>query len=241
MKRKLIPTRKERKEYLAYKSSNDFFNNLESGLADLKENDLGSLENCVLICGAMAGFDNGILNFLNNYACYLKRLGFNSFLLSEVAGEYKRYTKKYITFPYMCTPHLLSKEIVLPNLRIQVSKEMTELLVEKEYINDVILNLEKRHPSLGNGYALAWSYYAYKYINILLDKLSPVKVILWNQFYAFHVILKRICNERGITLIYMEFGNVPGTISIETVGQQGESLMAMKKSSISSFYLQEYT
>lgn len=215
-------TAQEQQEYLAYKSEKDFFQNLEQGIQALDNICSAKLQRKVLVCGAMIAFDKGLSDFLNCMQSYTGNL----ILLSEVTAQYRRYTAEKIKFPFICTPHLLAKEIILQQMDISVTHEMKKLYCRKRYIRQAVHNLEKRHPALGKGYALAWSYYAYLYICKLMEKINPMKVILWNKYYAFHHIFCGICHEKNIPLLYMEFGCIPGTISIEEYGQQGESIPA---------------
>lgn len=220
---KITPTKEEEQEYLAYDRPEKFFENLEGGLSSLdtlKEN--SGIKSPVLICGGMAAFDKGILDFLNAWSRKEKDL----FLLSEVTAQYRRYTNEKIEFAHICTPHLLAKEMVLRDMEIETSSEMLRLPRKKRYVHEAVQNTKMRYGTLGRGYAEAWCWYAYQYIIKLLDILEPRKVILWNEFYAFHHIFQGICLEKEIPLEYMEFGCIPGTFVIEKNGQQGESLIA---------------
>lgn len=223
----LQPTEEEKKEYLAYKEETDFFENMENGLRALKRMSLPRKEHVVCICGGMAGFDKGLLHFLNVYGDEEKRNGRNLLLLSEVTAEYRRYTAEKIKFPFLCTPHLLAKEIIVLGLRISVSQAIQEYIKERPFVQEAILLMRARHPKLGDGYAEAWAYYASVYIEEFLRKTNPEKVILWNQFYAFHRIFASICKEKNIQIEYMEFGCLPGSIVIEKRGQMGESEVAV--------------
>ena len=219
-------TNEEREEYLAYHSYNDFFENLENGLENA-QNECDRLEKkepYILVCGAMIAFDKGLSNFLN----VMNEKKGNLILLSEVTAENRRYTKNKIRFPFICTPHLLAKEMILLNMDIPITEEMEKLYSQKIYIQEAVSNLMARHPSVCQSYALAWSYYAFQYINILLENIPLQYVILWNKYYAFHEIFDGICKEKKIRVFYMEFGCIPGTISIERFGQQGESIWAHK-------------
>lgn len=216
-------TRDEEKEYLAYHTYQDVLVSYEHGLQDVKEY---NFDDCrckkTLVCGAMVAFDKGLTNFLNKLQEKEKDL----FLLSEVTAQYRRYTKEKICMPYICTPHLLAKEMVIVGMDIPITNEMIHLHKKKKYVHDAIENMESRHINMGNGYAIAWGYYAYMYIYELLLNLKPKRVILWNEFYGFHIIFRGICDDLGIPVDYMEFGCIPGTICIENVGQQGESIPA---------------
>lgn len=220
-------TEAEKQEYLAYKSPSDFLNNLEVGIRQVEEESFEYYTGkAVLICGGMIGFDKGLSEFLNSWS----RREQNLFLLSEVTAQYRRYTRERIKFPFICTPHLLAKEIFLIGMPIQVTEDMIKLSKEKAYVKEAVINMEGKYRGLGKGYAMAWSYYAYQYIIKLLEKMQPQKVILWNEFYAFHHIFQGICIDKQIPIEYIEFGCIPGTICIESAGQQGESTVAVEYS-----------
>ncbi len=213
-------TEAEKKEYLEYTGPDKVFQNYMKGLEELGNTNLSQYQNSVLISGGMVGFDKGLSDFLNTWYGYQKDL----FLLSEVTAEFRRYTDEKIRMPHICTPHLLAKEIILLGMELSVTDEIEEFSKSKSYIKDAIYNLEQRYGGrLGNGYAKVWAYYAYQYIDLLLRKIDPRVVVMWNQFYAFHMILEGMCKEKEIPTVYMEFGSVPGTIAIDYDGQMGES------------------
>lgn len=223
----LEPTKKEQDEYLAYKTEQDFFDNLEHGIKSLKACEITQQENTILVCGGMAGFDKGLLHFLNIFSDMEMKKGSRVVLLSEVTGEYRRYTAFNVNIPFLCTPHLLAKEMIVLGLEITVSSDMQKFIADKKCLQEAIALLKARHPKIGKGYAEAWSYYAYCYIYRLLDLIKPEKVILWNQFYAFHRIFTAICNLKKINVEYMEFGCLPGTIEFNKLGEMGESEVAI--------------
>ena len=213
-------TNDEMLEYTSYTCKEDVLANFQNGIQMLKDFSFEAFrKKSILVCGGMLGFDKGLSQFLNMWSEKQKNL----FLLSEVTAQYRRYTNEKIRFSHICTPHLLAKEIILFEMSIPVSKEMIDLYENKEYIRHAVQNLEERYQRLGDGYAIAWCYYAYEYITELLNRLQPVKVILWNEFYAFHHIFRHLCLEMDIPILYMEFGCLPGTLCIERNGQQGES------------------
>lgn len=216
-------TEEEKAEYLAYHSCADVINNYEKGMKDLKKFDFLSYRGkYTLICGGMVGFDKGIINFLNKWNEHDPL-----FLLSEVTAENRRHTKEKAKMPFICTPHLLAKEMIITGMDIPVTEAMVQLTKTKKYIEEAVENMEERHLNLGKGYAVCWAYYAFCYMEYLIEQLMPREIILWNEFYAFHHIIQGICLERGIPLKYMEFGCLPGTFCIEENGQQGESLPAL--------------
>lgn len=219
------PTEDEKQEYLAYKTEQDFYNNLNSGIMSLKEMKIPEDgREIVLIAGAMVAFDKGIIYFLNELARRNKDKRY--ILLSEVTAEFRRKTDMCIEFEYICTPHLLAKEIVVPYFNVMVSKDMMKCVKGKKYLKEAVQNLEARHVNMGRGYATALIYYADLYLRELIGKVKPSLVVLWNEFYAFHSVFKHICLSQKIPVRYMEFGCIPGTVVLEADGQQGESYPA---------------
>lgn len=218
-------TIQEQQEYMAYHSWQDVIKNLEKGIQDL--NHLPATFQSgkkVLICGAMVAFDKGLSDFLNTWYFYQKDL----ILLSEVTAQYRRYTKERIKMPFICTPHMLAKEMVIHRMSIPVSNDIRDEVAGKIYLQEAVVNMTERYMDLGDGYSIVWCYYAYQYIKKLLCLAKPRCVVLWNEFYTFHIIFRGICQEMNIPLRYLEFGCVPGTICLEEHGQQGESLVTKK-------------
>lgn len=216
-------TEDEKNEYLAYRTPEDVLKNMFSGFTNEEKLRLKENEKSELIAGGMIGFDKGISNFLNEW----QKLRKNLFLLSEVTAENRRKTKERIIIPYICTPHLLAKEIVILGMDIPVKQEIARKCDAIHYLKEAKENFEKRYNgNLGCGYAYNFVWSSYIYLVNLLSILKPSKVIMWNEFYPFHMILKGICCEKKIPLEYMEFGCIPGTFCIEKKGQQGESIPA---------------
>ena len=213
----------EKKEYLEYHSYRDVLSNLHQR-PSISDKDIKRCgKKLTLVAGGMIGFDKGISNFLNK----LNKDGNAMFLLSEVTAENRRYTKSRIVFPNICTPHLFAKEMVIKGMDIPIDDEIVKKVESFDYLYQAAINFESRYMgSLGKGYAYSFVWNAYEYLCDVITKLDPKKVVMWNEFYAFHTILNGICKEKNIPILYMEFGCLPGTFCIEKYGQQGESLPA---------------
>lgn len=131
-------TFQEQQEYMAYHSWKDVINNLQIGIRDLDHvpNEFKN-SNKVLICGAMIAFDKGLSNFLNTWYFYQNDL----ILLSEVTAQYRRYTKERIKMPFICTPHLLAKEMVIRNMPIPIESEIEKTIKSKKYLKNAVFNM----------------------------------------------------------------------------------------------------
>ncbi|MEY8283646.1 hypothetical protein AALA13_07440 [Lachnospiraceae bacterium 50-23] len=219
------PTPEEAQEYLAYETEQDIFDNLSGGLESLENMHFEPGEKKTkLIAGAMVAFDKGTVDFLNKLA--KKDTEYKYVLLSEVTAEFRRKTRECIEFEHVCTPHLLAKEIRLLHFAVSVPEEVEGYVRQREYLIRAQQNLLGRHKDMEESYAEVLVYYADQYITRLLEIVQPEVVILWNQFYAFHMIFAQICKRKRIEIQYMEFGCVPGTFVLEREGQQGESYPA---------------
>jgi FMN phosphatase YigB (HAD superfamily) len=124
---------------------------------------------------------------------------------------------------YFIAPELFTKNIYPRNKDIDITDDMSDVLGSKEYVRLAAENMAGRHWDIGTGYPEYFASEAYRYLNDVLDILNPKFVMLWNQFHAFSMIAEGVCRERGVKIIYMEFGVLPGTYVIETAGQMGES------------------
>ena len=74
------------------------------------------------------------------------------------------------------------------------------------------------------GYVLKIDRYCHGVFNFTKPKLC----IVWNSFCVFNKIARAIADSKKIPVLYVESGNLPGTINIETYGQMGESKPAVK-------------
>lgn len=209
-----------KEEYLVYDCSSRVVECFSRAFTDEEIGLLKSHTHSTLISGGMIAFDRGLSAFLNLLHDKCQSL----FLLSEVTAENRIYTDEKISFPHLCVPHLFAKEIVILGMDIPYSLEMENFCLRDRALNDALINLLGRYEgNMTYGYAVNFVWHAYNYWEKFLRVLKPQKVILWNQFYSFHIIAKSVCRKIGIPVYYMEFGSIPGTIALMEKGQMGES------------------
>lgn len=210
-------TPEEEKEYLAYHTYRDIELNLESGLSCEERVILHGCKGATLISGSMIAFVPSISLFLNEWS-KKERL----FLLSEVTAEHRRHTRERIEFPYICTPHLLSNDIVVERMDVPGGLKYRRVYDRKRLYRKAIKTFKSTYD-VGEGYEYVWVRAAANYINILLQELKPSKIFLWNEFNAFHILFSQIAHGKHIPVYYMEYGCVPGTYTIDAQGQVGKS------------------
>lgn len=225
---------------LGIKQDNYYINNgvsVEQSIQEVKDcTELKKTSN-ILVAGRLC-FTNRI-SFLNQIA---KRMPDQQFIiLVENAQRKTSYESIYNFKDYkdMSVEEIRRmKYFIVPGVFIvlnerypkyknmQVTKEMRQLISRKEYLQEAVKNLRRRHFDIGTGYPEVFACKAYQYINEMLDELNPKIVVIWNQFHAFHYILDYICKERGFKTMYFEYGVLPGTYAFEAMGQMGESYPA---------------
>ncbi len=67
---------------------------------------------------------------------------------------------------------------------------------------------------------------AYDYLNDALRFYNPSTVVCWAAYTFTTRIIREICEERDIPFFTMEFGLLPGTLIIDSVGHMGASWVA---------------
>ncbi len=180
----------------------------------------------VIFSGHVLEFDKGTCKYLNYISENLDNA--ELILLSHATKINNAKANKLINFNYFKLPVTASLNRYEANVDAEVPEKILQFLEQKEYLKIAVERLEKRHKDMGKGYAKALTYNLYRYFEAFLDHFRPAAVILWCEFFCGHVILKDICEEKGIDVLYMEFGALPGTFAIEKNGQMGESDVSVK-------------
>ncbi len=177
--------------------------------------------NITLIAGAMASFDKGVCNYLNLLSKKIDDSVF--FLLSEANPN---GTKSKVSFDSEMVPKFIFKDEYKVGTNIKCPVYIKFYVRKTRYLYEAFTNLVKRHKDMEEAYAYLSVYYMDKYIRSVVSQINIKRVILWNEFFAYHHIVKHILNEYKIPVCFLEFGSVPGTFSIETMGQMGKSFPA---------------
>lgn len=63
----------------------------------------------------------------------------------------------------------------------------------------------------------------YQHMLRLIKERQPKLIIISVQFTARHIILKQLCDKQSIPTLFIGGGSLPGTISIDAIGQMAES------------------
>ena len=179
----------------------------------------------IVFSGHILEFDKGTCQYLNQLAEADENV--ELLLLSHAIHVRNDKADRKINFNYYTVPYTAGINRYEKEKKIDLPDEVKETIEGKGYLKALTQRLESRHKDMGKNYPQALGYELYRYYQAFLDHFQPEMVILWCEFYAGHSILKEICQERGIPVLYMEFGALPGTFAIEENGQMGESLVTL--------------
>ena len=113
-------------------------------------------------------------------------------------------------------------------LKLTVTEKIRALYVEKLYLTDALVNAKKSFPLAHEGFVEVLIYQYYRCFETLLDEIDVSSVVIWNAFKYHHMIFAAMCRERGIKLLFAEFGAIPGTVVFDEDGQMGESWPATR-------------
>ncbi len=112
------------------------------------------------------------------------------------------------------------------NLR-PLSAKLKDLIARKSFIREAGECLLNMFPQdLDERSALRMAALFHLYARRLFSRFRPGLIIIWNQFYPFHSVVRHSAEEENIPLIYMEYGPLPGSFVFDKEGQMGESLPA---------------
>lgn len=182
----------------------------------------------VLFFGHNAAFDKGTCSYINHVA---ENTNYDYLFVSEAPHISRQVLEEKIFIDYKVVQYVPMNNCYHKNIDMPVDKELSDWIKSKNYIKETVESIRKRFPDMGKNYPDHLTRYLYHFYEELLDTYSVggkgIAVIAWNEFTSMHYLLKNICQEKNIPILYFEFGVLPGTLCLETRGQMGESDVAV--------------
>ena len=210
------------REWIFDKLGKDPLKEAEAFLRGIPEKS-GKYQNVKLIFSDFLEFDKGVCDFVNRRAVPASEW----LLLSEAGWVWDEVAMGKVQLPVIKLPVLLAHNLYARNVAsFRLPKDAKQYVHGKEYLRLAAKGLRGAYPDMAVGYEYAVCLYADKIIRSIIECWRPSLIALWNSFYPFHAIIRAIGEEEKIPLRYMEFGNIPGTIIVEELGQLGESIPA---------------
>lgn len=209
-----------------FEKEKDFLNSYEMYRKDIIKIAEGKdTEDLVIISGYLSTFEKGGNIFFKKLG---EQLPHSSWLVISQSGKVlTEREREKIAFEMLPMPKVPFKGGYDRNLKISCSDKIRNTIMEKEYLQNAVLNIKAYHDDMGDGYAEALVYYSYRSVQELLDKLHPKILIVHNKFYVLHDIMVNVCKEKKVKTLFFEFGALPGTFALEENGQMGSSRVAV--------------
>lgn len=154
---------------------------------------------------------------------------------SEIVGErsteqmletYYGAVSQDIPFESFAVPARMIRDRVEPGIEVNVTDSMRRLMSQHPYLQTTAQNLHERYSQIGAGYGELCACETYRFFDYVLERMKPALVIMWCMFTPVNTILDGMCAERGLQVVYCEFGVLPGTLCFERSGQMGKSAVS---------------
>ncbi|MEL7640513.1 MAG: hypothetical protein AAGU21_12800 [Solidesulfovibrio sp.] len=186
----------------------------------------------VFVIGPILGFDKGTINYLNT----LNKLSddYKICIINE-AKVIPVKNKIALQCDYFNTPRLLFQNTCMATSPVVLSDTILQKIQSLDYLSVAAQNLRIRHPDFPNNYPELVAFAAYIFAQVLIKRFRPKAVLLWNKFSAYHHVVAAVCKQFDIPTLYIEFGLLPGTFSLDQKGQMGESDLACSKTIATNF------
>ena len=208
---------------------------IEKAVREIKK--LKTADNVFLFFGDILNFDKGACGYLSNLSNMLDPD--KLFLVSETNRIDHAVSETMMTLPTIVVPRIFIKNVLPKDIQRPRTEKIIEDSESRPYLKNAEDNLCAKFPEAKCDDVTALSLWAYIYFSKMLEILTPNKIILWNKYQPLHVIIDGIAKEKDIPVLYMEFGNIPGTFVLEYEGQMGESLCAKNSEEFKELYVSE--
>lgn len=178
-----------------------------------------------LVFGAMTSFDPNSIKNLNYIYSLCKSNDFIVF--SESMKINQQSVDGLVCFPYITLPPALMPAYYMSDLvPVDLPDDEYDHVDSIDYLNNAKKIMMARNPGLDISSATDLVLLYEQFIQKLLSEYRPKLIIMWNQFYPFHLVLDSMCKKLDITVLYLEHGVIPGTYALDKRGQMGESYVS---------------
>jgi len=174
-----------------------------------------------LFFGDVLSFDKGVCNYLSDLSKNLRPD--KLFFVSETPWIDKSESEGRMPVSTIVVPYIFGKGVIPKNVERPGEGVVSGDTMSKPYMRAAADNMCARFPKANCDDMESLSLWAHVYFSKMMEILAPKKMILWNKFQPLHQIIDGIAKDMGIPVLYMEFGIIPGTFSLESEGQMGES------------------
>ncbi|MCL1797147.1 MAG: hypothetical protein FWG24_02325 [Eggerthellaceae bacterium] len=153
--------------------------------------------------------------------------------ISEAMPDYNwvyltaRRPQKKLSFAVYSIPTPLERGQFPKNSALSYTGEFLEQARNDEKIGKVVLErFRQSYPKMGSGYPEFFACEVVRYYEEALQRFAPQLVVVWNRNQGKSAIIDAIAHSMNIPTVYMESGELPGTLAIDEEGLFGESKVA---------------
>lgn len=185
---------------------------------------------------AYDALDKGLKRFFDEWSVHQENG--NLILAQEATWLSAKENSELVAIPVLSLPKFCGKGEYLAegayyiqrNRFYPVEKEKfcdcEDFVKADESLTLIAENLRLKYPKMLKGYEFLLVYYLNQYFGKLFKMITPLRIYLWNEFYAVHKLIEVVAKKLDICVRYIEYGNIPGTIQVDKFGQMGESFPA---------------
>lgn len=152
---------------------------------------------------------------VNAYFNKLSKLNSKLHYIFVASGFIK--VPSWLDFPCIAGPEIFSFwGIEGQELKIHIPKEVYKFVHEKEYLMDLVKRRVLRGYS--ESVATALAYEAERYFTVLIERINPLLIMVWNNWGCNSVVPAEIARKKGISTISVERGFLEGTMMFSVEG-----------------------
>ncbi len=148
-------------------------------------------------------------------------------LMQMVYDQYGIQTQESNLHVYIM-PLLFVRNKFMAKKTVTLEETDQGILRKNEWLNELSDVIREKFPNMEKSYSQYYVCKFYDFIDLAMSYLKIRGIMLWNQFFVLHDIIKHIGETRKLPIIYSESGVLPGTLAFETLGQMGESMPAVQ-------------
>ncbi|MCR5622746.1 MAG: hypothetical protein K6G18_12975 [Treponema sp.] len=147
-------------------------------------------------------------------------------ILEDMCGE-DVWNEELLGHPVVKAPAFMDQFMLVRALRTYESDDDAEV-EGKSYLTETVKKIEVDFEEADEGDCRLAVSLTYRFYLETLETLKPKNIICIGSVSSEHRILRRMCAERGINVVFTHPGVLPGTLAFDVSGEVGESLPALR-------------
>ncbi len=182
-------------------------------------------KSCILLNPAMK-IESWFIRYSNNWSMNLKNINFG--YLEEPGSELLLQVEKGVDLFTAPIPFFLSENIYSHSKEpSKLSNDVVAYVESDKNLYEAAKIMRKKHMDAQPLHEYGCIYYYYLYFSKVVEWAKPKCVIILNTMGAYHSVAKYVCGLQNVSIIRWEHGVLPGTYTLDTLGEMGKSAPAV--------------